>query len=368
MKKIIIAFCFLLSTMIVMAQGAGYKIKGQLPKSMNGEVFLVVEGKNGPIAAGNSIIKDGAFELNGQVPDATSVTIAYLVPKERNAVWATLFLHENAEYLVSTDAGGSITVNSDSEYQKIYGEFEAVNTFLAKVRQQCELKAKSTSDPQQLEVFQTMLNDAISNAQQKETELIKKHNDSFISAYIISSTMLMVDEKTLKERYDLLDPKAQSSFYGKKIVAHLSKLGSLAIGATAPDFSAPLADGGTIKLDEVNAKVKVVYFWSSWSTPSREENVNMVKLYKQYRPKGLEIIGVSLDENKQTWLTAIGEDGASWKNIIDIVKNGESEIASLYCVSAMPSVFILDEKNKIIAKNIRGNDLKAKVEEILKKK
>lgn len=353
---------------MILAQGAGYKIKGQLPKTMNSEVFLVVEGKNGPIAAGNSIVKDGVFELNGQVPDATSVTIAYLVPKERNAVWATLFLHENAEYLVSTDASGGITVSSDSKYQEIYGEFEAINTVLAKVKLQCELKAKSTSDPKQLEVLQTMLDNAISNAQQKETELIKRHSDSFISAYVISSSMLGADATTLKERYDLLGSKAQSSFYGKKIVAHLSKLENLAIGATAPDFSAPLADGGTVKLNEVNAKVKIVYFWSSWSAPSREENVNLVKLYKQYRPNGLEIIAVSLDENKQTWLTAIGEDGSSWKNIIDVTKDGKPEIASSYCVSSIPTIYVLDQKDKIVAKNIREKELKAKVEEMLRKK
>lgn len=353
--------------MMVMAQGTGYKIKGQLPKSINSEVYLVVDGEAGPIAVGNSIVKDGTFELSGQMPGA-GVAIAYLVPKERNAVWATLFLYENAEYTVSTDAGGNVTVGGGGEYQKIYGEFETVNIFLAKVRQQCELKAKSTSDPQQLAVFQTMLNDARSSAQQKEMELIKKYNDSFISAYIISSAMLGVDAKTLKERYALLGSKAQSSFYGKKIATHLSKLESLVIGAIAPDFSAPLADGGTIKLNDVNAKVKVVYFWASWSAPSREENVNMVKLYKQYRPKGLEIISVSLDEQKQTWLNAIGEDGSSWKNILDTIKDGKPEISSLYCVSSIPTIFVLDQNNKIIAKNIREKDLKAKVEEILGKK
>lgn len=350
-----------------MAQGAGYKIKGQLPKSINSEIFLVVDGEAGPIAVGNSIIKDGAFELSGQMP-GPGVAIAYLVPKERNGVWATLFLHENVEYIVSTDAGGNITVSGGDEYQKIYGEFEAINKVLTKVKQQCELKAKSTSDPQQLEVFQSMLNNALSSAQQKEMELIKKHNDSFISAYVISSAMLGTDAKILKERYDLLGPKAQSSFYGKKIAAHLSKLESLVIGAIAPDFSAPLADGGTIKLNDVNAKVKIVYFWASWSTPSREENVNMVKLYKQYRPKGLEIISISLDENKQTWLNAIGEDGSSWKNIVDVIKDGKPEISSLYCVSSIPTIFVLDQNNKIVAKNIREKDLKAKVEEMIGKK
>lgn len=362
MKKTIFTTCFLLSAMMVMAQGT-YKIKGQLPKSVNNEVFLVVDGEAGPMAVGNSIVKEGAFEFNGQMP-GPGVTIAYLIPKERNAVWATLFLYENSEYAISTDASGNIVINGGGEYQKIYNEFQSVSNVIAKIRQQCELKAKSTSDPQQLEVLQTMLNDAMHSAYQKETELIKTYNDSFISAYVISSTILVANAVALKERYELLGAKAKSSFYGKKILAHLTKLENLVIGAKAPDFSAALADGGTMKLHETDAKVKIVYFWATGATPCRDENVNMLKLYKQYRPKGLEIIGVSLDQNKQAWLTILGEDGATWKNIIDTTR----EIASQYCISSIPAIFVLDGNNIIVAKNIIDKDLKSKVEEMLNKK
>lgn len=328
---------------------------------MNSEVFLVTNDEKGAVAIGHSIIKYGVFELNGEVP---GVTIAYLVPKERNAVWATLFLSENGEYTISTDAGGSLTVNGGGKHQEIFEEFGAINKAVVKVKQQYDLKVKSISDPKQLEALKGILSEAALKAQANQIELFKKYNDSFVSAYVIASTMLGVDDKNLKECYGLLGANAKSSLYGKQISAYLSRLENITMGATASDFSAPLADGGTIKLDEVNAKVKIVYFWASWSDPSREENVNMLKLYKQYRPKGLEIIGVSLDNNRQVWLNAIGEDGSTWKNIID----GKNEISSLYCVSSIPCLFVLDENNKIIATNIFGENLKAKVDEILRKK
>ena len=364
MKKTIFTICFLLSSVMVMAQAMSYKIKGQLPKSIKGEVVLVINNQeNGTTTdIGSSKIKDGAFEFNGEVAD---ITVAYIMPKEKNAVWATLFL-ENGEYNVSADATG-MNVMGGGDYQEIYGKFEAVNKFLSNVKQQCDLKAKSMKDQKQLVALQVMFNKAVADAAQKEVELIKKYNDSYVSAYVIASTMLAKDEKSLKERYDLLDEKNKSSLYGKQILNHLGKLKNLAIGATAPDFSAPLADGGTVKLDEVKAKVKVIYFCASWSVPCRDENVSMLKLYRQYRPQGLEIIGVSLDVNKGVWLRAIGEDGSTWKNIMDI-KDGKSVISSLYCVSSIPCTYILDENNKIVAKNLLGDDLKNKVDQMLRKK
>ena len=184
---------------------------------------------------------------------------------------------------------------------------------------------------------------------------------------MVASKMEGVDEAKLTERYEVLGEEAQATFYGKRIVDELNKMQKIAVGAVAPDFSAPLADGGVLALHETRAKVKIVNFWASWSKPCRDENVNLLRLYKRYRPKGLEIISVSLDDNKSVWLTAIGEDGSDWKNVSDM-RGPNSVIVVNYRVKTLPCTFILDDENRIVAKNLRGKELEKKIDEMLKKK
>ena len=108
-------------------------------------------------------------------------------------------------------------------------------------------------------------------------------------------------------------------------------------------------------------------FWASWCGPCRAENPNVIRLYKKYHDKGLEVLGVSLDDNKSKWVQAIMEDGLPWLNGSDL-KGQASEIARVYGVRSIPFTLLLDENNRIVAKNLRGKELAKKIEELLKSK
>ena len=140
-----------------------------------------------------------------------------------------------------------------------------------------------------------------------------------------------------------------------------------AVGHKAFDFTVKGHDGKKITLSKVLKKNKVVLvdFWASWCGPCRGENPHVVEIYKEYHPKGLEIFGVSLDNNKEAWVKAIADDGLVWKHGSDL-KGWQSAPAQLYSVSGIPHTVLLDENNKIIAKNLRGDELKQKIAELLK--
>jgi len=111
-------------------------------------------------------------------------------------------------------------------------------------------------------------------------------------------------------------------------------------------------------------KVTLVDFWAAWCKPCRLENPNVVAVYKKYHDKGLNIVGVSLDKSADDWKKAIQDDGLTW-NHVSHIKYFQDPIARLYNVDAIPAAFLLDENGVIIAKNLRGTELEAKVAELL---
>ncbi len=138
---------------------------------------------------------------------------------------------------------------------------------------------------------------------------------------------------------------------------------SFITGNEAPDFSLETPEGNSIKLSDFRGKVLLIDFWASWCGPCRRENPHVVGLYNKYNSKGFDILGVSLDKSRDPWLKAIEKDGLVWHHVSDL-KGWSSSAAQLYGVSSIPHTVLLDREGKIIARNLRGPALDAKLKEI----
>lgn len=152
--------------------------------------------------------------------------------------------------------------------------------------------------------------------------------------------------------------------YLEDISAKLEKFRKLQIGATPPDIKLPNPDGEMLSLYDMRGKVVLVDFWASWCKPCRAENPNVVKAYNKFKDRGFDILGVSLDQEKGKWLSAIDKDGLTWNHMSDL-KGWQSDAAALYNVQSIPASFLLDADGKIIAKDLRGAALDQKLEEVL---
>ena len=136
------------------------------------------------------------------------------------------------------------------------------------------------------------------------------------------------------------------------------------VGQIAPMFSGPNPKREILQLKDLMGKITLIDFWAAWCRPCRIENPNLVKLYKEMNPKGLEIVGVSLDRDMNSWRKAIEDDGLMWSQISNL-QFWQDPIAKLYNISAIPAAFLIDSEGRILAKNLRGERLKEKVKELL---
>ena len=173
-----------------------------------------------------------------------------------------------------------------------------------------------------------------------------------------------MEMEELSERYNTLGENAKASEPGKKIAERMEKVAAVAIGKVAPDFTLNTPEDKPLSMHSIKGKVKVIDFWASWCGPCRGENPNVVKVYEEFHPKGLEILSVSLDNNKEAWLKAIEDDKLTWNHVSDL-QGWNNAAAQLYGVNGIPHLIVLDENNVIVAKNLRGNALKEKIAELL---
>ncbi len=214
-------------------------------------------------------------------------------------------------------------------------------------------------------IFETPYNSIINQSNILMVDKISKNTNMYSSIMAIQA----LDPDKYSDLYKSLDAGLSKKFPNDKnvIMFHevVERMLSTNIGQFAPEISLPSPDGKEIALSSLKGKLVLIDFWASWCGPCRKEMPNVVKIYSKFKNKGFEIYGVSLDQDKEKWMEAITKDGINWPQVSDL-KYWDNVAAKIYNVQGIPYTVLIDKDGKIIAKNLRGQELEKKIAEVLK--
>jgi len=192
---------------------------------------------------------------------------------------------------------------------------------------------------------------------------IAEHPDSYFSLSLVSDRSIIGDYEDVKPLYDELDNTVKNSITGRKLGERLNLLKHSKIGEPVLNFTQNNINDKPVNMADFRGKYVLLDFWASWCHPCRQENPNVLKAYNKFREKGFTVISVSLDDSKAKWEKAVKEDKLPWPQVSDL-KGFKNEVSSYYGIQAIPQCLLISPDGKIIAKNLRGEELQNKLTEL----
>ena len=348
MRKLLLSIVAASMTLAACNAQSGYKVTGTVEGMPDGKAIIATVNGSSLDTLAKADVKNGSFEFTGNVSEPTGAYI--MVIGQRGAI---PFMLENANITVNAGQAG-LTVTG-SEGQKIYDQFMAINTTTQQeaMKLQQEYQA-ANGDQAKMQAVQEAYAKLMTDAQAKETELIKANPDSYVSTFVIVSSMGQMEYEQLKERYNLLGEKAKASAQGKAIAAQIAKLESTAIGQIAPNFTITTPEGESISLYDIKGKVKLIDFWASWCGPCIGEMPNVHKAYDLLHDKGFEVISISTDRKESDWRKAMKEK--QMEHFVNL-RDTKGVLHEIFNRDAIPFILLLDPQGRIVAKELRGKDI-----------
>jgi peroxiredoxin len=344
---------------------SGYTINGEIADVNDGDSIFLVEMSGRQIAKQQgAVINGGKFQFKGE--QATPVLRYIMYQNDSENDQSLDFFLENGTIKVKMDTekpSVTGTPNNDA-YQKVRDELNELESQMSDVYEKLSTEENLGDDVRgALEKQSEDLEQQFLNALAKGT---KANATNEVGIHMLKNFYYYLETPDLAEVVSQIPEKFLSDEAVIRIKQQVEKLTATAVGKPFTDFQLNDPEGKPVKLSDYAGKGKVVLvdFWASWCGPCRQEMPNVVKVYNQYKNKGFEIVGVSLDQTADAWKKGIADLSITWPQMSDL-KYWQCEAAAIYGVTAIPHTVLIDKDGTIIARNLRGEKLYEKIAELL---
>lgn len=369
--------CILLPTVSMTVAQVPYQIKGTWDNGAGKTVYLqkYITADSLQTVDSVKVAQDFSFSLKGQVKEEQRMAIS-CSPRNKAEIFVnTTPLQVTIQEKTVTDRKGrtrnicQIAVKGDRE-QEVLKSGETLSTTASffqlgkMITLSQALDSKDTTAIDSAKYKVAMIDSLITKSVQNYMDSTRNDITStyFFERYLMTNQTL--DE--VQAFYDNLTERVKKSAPGLALKQKMEDMQQVNIGGMAPNFELTTPDGKKLSLYDLRGHIVLLDFWASWCGPCLAEVPNLKAIYEKYHGKGLEILGVSLDEKEAAWKGAIERKGLTWKHVSSL-KGWKCPVAQRFKVTGIPRMYIIDAQGKIIAQDLRGEKLAEKMDELFTK-